>query len=176
MSELLIGCGSSREKRICFEGMPKTWTELVTLDNNEAHKPDIVADLNNPYALAKLPDDRFDEIHAYEVLEHIGKQGDWYGFFKEFERYWRILKPGGLLCATVPGYKSLWAWGDPSHTRIINIGTLTFLSQKMYTDQVGKTAMSDFRHVYKADFDLAWAEDTDESFSFALQAIKPARR
>ena len=32
MSELLIGCGNARNKQLSFEGIPKDWTELTTLD------------------------------------------------------------------------------------------------------------------------------------------------
>src|SRR5207253_648488 len=94
----------------------------------------------------------FDEIHAYEVLEHLGGQGNWRFFFAEFTEYHRILAPHGSLYAAVPAWNSFWAWGDPSHKRIINEGTLSFLSQEEYAKQVGKTAMSDFRFCYRVDF------------------------
>lgn len=69
----------------------------------------------------------------------------------------------------------MWAWGDPSHTRIISPGTLTFLDQTEYTRQVGKTAMSDFRHMYKADFSTEFVQDQDGSFAFIVRAVKPSR-
>ena len=54
----------------------------------------------------KLPlpfdNDTFDEIHAYEVLEHVGKQGDYIFFFAQFSDLYRILKPNGLLVAMSP--------------------------------------------------------------------------
>jgi SAM-dependent methyltransferase len=150
--ELLLGCGSTRDRRIAI-GDRSEWTELVTLDNNPEHDPDIVHDLEDlPYP---FPDNTFSEIHAYEVLEHLGRQGDWKGFFAQFSELWRILKPDGVLAATCPSYRSMWAWGDPSHTRVLTSGTLVFLSQAQYALQVGKTAMSDFRFCYRADFELA---------------------
>jgi len=170
--ELLIGCGSDRQKKVFIPDHPK-WSNLVTLDHNPDHKPDIVHDLE------KLPlpfeDNRFDEIHAYEVLEHIRTQGDWRGFFADFSEYWRILKPGGLLIGTCPMWNSKWAWGDPSHRRIVGVEQFTFLNQEEYTKQVGKTPMNDFRHWYKADFALRLANQQNGQLVFVLQAIKPSR-
>ena len=43
--ELLAGCGASRGKRLCLDGRWE-WRELVTLDINPDHKPDVVWDLD----------------------------------------------------------------------------------------------------------------------------------
>jgi SAM-dependent methyltransferase len=178
--ELLLGCGSTRDKRLWPEHR-KTWSLLTTLDNNPAHKPDVVFDLSrvglnwgDVEQRIRLPfaDNTFDEIHAYEVLEHIGAQGDYKTFFAQFEEFHRILKPGGYFCATCPSWASMWAWGDPSHTRVITAGTLAFLSQAEYAKQVGVTAMSDFRHVYKADFEIALSKEDTSALVFILKAIK----
>lgn len=119
-----------------------------------------------------MSSDYFDEIHAYEVLEHVGAQGDYRSFFALFSELWRILKPGGYLFATCPSWHSPWAWGDPSHTRVLTAGSLVFLSQAEYARQVGKTAMSDFRSIYKADFRAIIADDSSDSLLMVLQAIK----
>jgi SAM-dependent methyltransferase len=172
--ELLIGCGSNRDKRMrLLNDANPGWDNLTTLDNNPAHKPDIEWDLNR----ISLPfdDDAFDEIHAYEVLEHTGAQGDYMFFFRQFSTFYRVLKPGGHLLATVPSRHSVWAWGDPSHTRIIQPESLVFLQQPMYTKGVGVTPMSDFRYIYKSDFDVVHCVDDGETFSFVLKAIKPSR-
>lgn len=166
--QLLIGCGSSREKRMTCDGNYE-WGELVTLDNNAHHKPDVVWDLMD----MPLPfmGREFDEIHAYEVLEHLGQQGDYKLFFKQFSEFHRILKPDGHLLATVPSKDSPWALGDPSHSRIITPEQLIFLRQSSY-EQVGKTSMSDFRYIYKADFDIVYQAESDGCFYFILRAIK----
>lgn len=169
---LLLGAGSSHERRIPILGR-KDWSdsELVTLDFNGDHDPDVVADLEVlPYAWAE--DNSFDEIHAYEVLEHTGKQGDWRFFFAQFTELHRMLKPGGFLAATCPSYRSPWAWGDPSHTRVLTSGTLAFLSQDEYRRQVGKTAMSDFRFCYKADFLIHAVREDEHALAFVLKAVK----
>jgi len=171
--ELLIGCGSNRQKKLGFKPHEE-WEGLVTLDHERRHNPDIVHDLNQ----VDLPfsNDTLDEIHAYEVLEHCGKQGDWKFFFAQFEEFWRILKPDGLFFATVPHWQGVWAWGDPSHTRVIPTASLVFLNQPQYTAQVGITPMSDFRSFYRADFDILHThEDKELGTQFVLKAIKPSR-
>ena len=172
MAELLIGAGSRHVKHLCRPGH-KEWNGLVTLDMNADHKPDVVHDLT----IRPLPfeDNTFDEIHAYEVLEHLGQQGDWRAYFEEWSEWWRILKPGGVIFATSPSFDSMWAWGDPGHTRIMSLGSLVYLQQPEYTNQIGKTAMTDYRFVYKADFDLVYCNTDAECFGYGLQAVKPSR-
>ncbi len=168
MKELLIGCGNQRNKLISPSGNNE-WTDLTTLDIDPESKPDVIWDLND----VPMPFEQsvFDEIHAYEVLEHTGQQGDFKFFFNQFTDFWRILKPGGVICATVPKWDTLWAWGDPGHTRVINEGTIVFLSQKRYAE-VGKTAMADYRWCYTGDFDIVMAKNTETNFMFALKAVK----
>lgn len=167
--ELLIGCGSNWSKRMTIDGS-SAFSDLTTLDYNADHKPDIVADLNIlPYP---FEDNQFDEIHAYEVLEHTGTQGDYKFFFAQFSEFWRILKPNGHLFAICPTWNSPWAWGDPSHTRTLQPEQLVFLSQSEYQRQVGITPMSDFRNIYKADFETVLADQDPDSFYFILKAIK----
>lgn len=170
--ELLIGCGSRRQRFLSLDGA-LSFQNLTTLDINPAHNPDIIHDLCN--LPLPFPDKTFDEIHAYEVLEHTGAQGDYKFFFAQFEEFWRLLKPNGLFCASVPKWNGVWAWGDPSHTRTIQAETLLFLSQPNYTREVGVTPMSDFRHIYTADFDTVGISYSDTGFSFILRAIKPSR-
>lgn len=167
-TELLIGCGNNREKKIHLgDG---EWHNLITLDLDPECKPDVLHDLEEmPYPFA---DDMFDEIHAYEVLEHTGQQGDWKFFFDQFGELHRMLKPDGVLFASVPHFQSVWAWGDPSHKRVLSHGSVVFLSQKMYADQVGKTPMTDFRRYWKRDFDIIHSEYRGETYYFGLQAKK----
>ena len=166
--ELLIGCGSARDKRLTCDGTNE-WTNLTTLDYNADHNPNVVHDLMQlPYPFA---DNTFDEIHAYEVLEHTGAQGDYKFFFAQFSELHRILKPNGHLLATCPSRTSVWALGDPSHTRVMQKEQLIFLDQDNYK-QVGISSMSDFRGIYKADFQVLMAEDHTDQLLFILRAKK----
>lgn len=167
--DILLGCGHSSERRIGTGR--KTWNNLIRVDMNPEVKPDVEWDLN------KIPlpfdDNTADEIHAYNVLEHTGSQGDYKFMFAQFEDFWRILKPGGLLCATVPSWNSVWAFGDPGHTRIINIGTITFFSQAHYKAECGNGMRSDYRNIYKGNFKIEFTKiDATGTFAFVLKALK----
>lgn len=167
MKELVIGAGNSKTKNIYVED--NKYKNPVYLDIDEASNPDVIWDLN----VRPLPfeDEEFDEIHAYEVLEHIGKQGDWKSFFEEWNEYYRILKPKGKFYGTCPSTFSPWCWGDPGHTRVINDCTITFLLRSAYQDQVGVTAMTDYRSVYQGDFKALHLNDDKETFFFVLEKI-----
>ena len=169
MSELLIGCGNDRRKKVTWGDVSKEWTKLVTVDCDPSVKPDIVHDLDVlPYPFT---DNEFSEIHAYEVLEHCGTQGDWKFFFAQFNEFYRILKPDGFLVCTVPSWDSPWAWGDPGHRRVITRGSLVFLDHDEY-GQLGKTAMTDYRPWLKCNFKAIALKEEGDNFGFVLQARK----
>jgi len=188
--ELLLGAGRDHRKR--YQAVPhhsRDWRgRVVTLDIDLRLKPDLWCDLNaHPPWLAiscgdtkkhELLSDYWDEIHAYQVLEHLGQQGDAASFFAHFQEIWRLLKPGGYLVAAVPSRFSGWLWGDPSHRRAIVEEQLPFLDQSEYVRQCDgprPTSMSDFRHIYKGDFRCIDQANNREDFVFVLQAVKPSR-
>jgi SAM-dependent methyltransferase len=172
LSELLVGCGNSRIKKLKLSH-DDGWTDLTTMDHDPDCGADVVHDLEDlPWP---FDDNSFDEVHAYEVLEHLGSQGDYKRFFAHFGEIYRVLKPNGLLAATCPSWRSVWAWGDPSHTRIISEASIVFLNRAQYRDQIGKTAMTDFRWLWKGDFEPIHIDDDGERFTFGLRAHKPAR-
>lgn len=168
--ELLLGCGANHAKQMYFLGQSE-WRCVTTLDKNSSVNPDCVWDLEQfpwPY-----DDNTFDECHAYEVVEHCsGQQGDADAFFRFFAELHRILKPAGMFIASVPLWSSQWAWGDPSHKRVITPGTLAFLSQAEYAKQCGVTRMTDFRSVWHGDFETVTAQISGDSMMFVLRCIK----
>lgn len=165
-NELLIGAGNNRKKQLAVPDAAD-WTDLVTLDLDPDSNPSVLWDLHH----MPLPfeDETFEEIHAYEILEHVGQQGDWKTFFAQFTEFHRILKPGGHFFATTPMWDSLWAWGDPGHTRVISSGTISFLEQSRYEAGVGETPMTDYRHFYKVDFEVIHAQEVGDKFAFVLK-------
>ena len=166
--ELLLGAGNNKDKQITPPDYPE-WTDMVSIDIDPDSKPDVLWDLMHmPYP---FEDETFREVHAYDVLEHLGQQGDYKQFFALFEELHRILRPGGLVVAATPMWDSVWAWGDPGHTRIINEGTITFLDQDNYSNDngVGKSAMTDYRHCYKADFAIEHSQEVNGRLCFVLK-------
>ncbi len=82
--KLNLGCGEDKK-----EG-------YVNLDWSPLVAPDVVHDLNKlPYP---FPDDSFDLIEAYHVLEHLEKP------FLIMGEFHRILKPGGKVHIKVPHF------------------------------------------------------------------------
>lgn len=156
MAELLLGCGNSRLKRVKPAWRPQAWELLVTVDLDPACGADVQHDLEVvPWP---FDDETFDEVHAYDVMEHLGTQGDYRAFFAHFAEAYRILKPGGLFCGITPHWHSAWLWNDPGHRRSISLETLAFLNQSTYAGEIGVTAMTDYRWLWKGDFKLVGAE------------------
>jgi SAM-dependent methyltransferase len=158
MKALMLGSGFFPPERKIVGGATEE-PEWTTLDANPECKADIRFDLNliASGTPIPLPAETFDEIHAYQVLEHFGHQGDYAGFFATFREFWRLLKPGGTFVGDTPALRSPWLWGDPGHTRVISAQTLTFLTRSAYAE-LGKTTSTDYRrYVDPCWWSILWA-------------------
>ena len=152
---LLIGCGTNRQRQVRksdqSENLIDGVVELITLDMN----PDIGADVIWDMEVLPLPFDdcSFSELHAYNCLEHFGRQGDWRGFFAEFAEYHRILKQGGTFGIVVPLGGD--AFADPGHTRFFSTNHFGFLNQDFYeSNYVKGTCFTDYRWYWRLDFKI----------------------
>jgi SAM-dependent methyltransferase len=155
MPSLLLGAGNSRAKKVALQSAPNWTGELVTLDMNPNCGASVVWDLDN-HPLP-FPDEHFDELAAYDVLEHMGRQGDWRGWFNEMAEYHRLLKPGGHFGIIVPIGSD--AFADPGHTRFFSGNYFTMLSQKFYQDQIdADMPVTDYRWFWKKNFNIVFME------------------
>lgn len=152
---LVLGCGNKRDSSL---------GEMTYLDSNPDCKPDVVWDLTKHPLPFK--DETFDSIIAVHVLEHLAYQGDADFFFKEFQEYWRILKPKGHFTGICPSDDSPWVWGDPGHKRVIQKETIFFLDLDNYNT---KTMMCDYRNIYKGNFKVISCGNKDTNFMFTLE-------
>lgn len=139
----LLGCGHKTQPSY---GTRESYdnAQIVRFDNNPDCNPDIEWDVERLECAAPLPDAPYDEIHAYEVWEHFGQQGNYRGFFAGMNAVARSLKEGGLFYLTSPLPDSVWAWADPGHTRVLPMETWSFLTEAMY-DDLGNSPVSDYR-------------------------------
>ena len=180
MKILLLGCGhKKRPEYTNIDGMfvpiagdhknHYDKDDVVRLDINPDCNPDVLWDLNN----RPLPfeDGEFDEIHAYEVMEHVGRQGDFVGYFSEMMEYARILKDGGTILGCVPRWDRVWAWGDPGHCKIITSGTLLYLDSVRYENEIGRSHITDYRRYLTHNLRLLAEMKNDYSLYFLLKKV-----
>lgn len=156
MKSLLVGCGYDRRKKVALASDQDWRGKLIRVDMNPRCEPDIICDLSKiplPFA-----DNEFDDIGAYDFLEHVGQQGDWRGYFDEMSEYHRILAPGGTFGILVPiGDDAL---ADPGHTRFFGPNHFAFLNQKWYEGQIKDGhAVTDYRWYWKKNFDVVFMEN-----------------
>lgn len=165
---LLIGCGNARDRKLLFDGKTESFgdVELTTLDMDPKCGADVVMTLDglgqrslrHPFRKRlPFPDDTFDEMAAYNCLEHWGLQGDWRAYFDEFAEYHRVLKPGGKFGITVPIGKD--AIADPGHTRFFHFNHFGFLCQDFYRRNLELgTSCTDYRWYWKLNFNVLYLD------------------
>jgi SAM-dependent methyltransferase len=120
-----IGCGTGKNVEF-FSRLGQVWgldnsEHAIKLCRNRGLHNIIRADAG------KIPfcAESFDVIMMLDVLEHLDED-------KTLEEVVRLLKPEGLLIATVPAYQSLWSQWDVQlhHQRRYNKKNLKFVLQK----------------------------------------------
>lgn len=153
---LLLGCGHDRRKRVFLQGSESWDGELVLIDMNKNCGASVVWNLDIlPWPLQTAS---FDEIHAYDVLEHLGTQGDWRRWFAEMAEVWRLLKPNGLFAAIVPINAD--ALADPGHRRFFSQSYFNFLSQDFYRLAREQGAnVTDYTWYWHLDFEMVHMQE-----------------
>jgi hypothetical protein len=105
---LNVGCGK------------KKLPNALNADISPIVSPDIVLDVNRrPWP---LPDGWFEEVHAYDVVEHIE---DVVSFFEEVHR---ICSPGAIVHITVPHYSCSNAFTDPTHRHYFGLRSFDYVT------------------------------------------------
>lgn len=165
---LLIGCGHDRTKKIHRIDEPNWKGQLVTIDMSPDVGADHVFDMSVFAGHLPFGNEMFDEIGAYDSLEHWGRQGDWRAWFDEMADYHRILKPGGEMGIVVP--VGLDALADPGHTRMFHQNHFGFLSQEFYRrNEADGTPITDYRWFWKLDFEIVHIEKNEHHLSVLLR-------
>ncbi len=100
-----IGCGSHKTPG------------FVGIDREAYDGVDIVHDLN--YGLP-IHDNSVDLVLASHILEHLP---DTVEIMREI---WRVCKHGSQVAISVPYYKSIGAWQDPTHVRAFTEATFYY--------------------------------------------------
>jgi hypothetical protein len=182
MKVLLLGSGAPEPNplrklliRLEYEGgLPSRDDVILTrLDSNPDCKPDVLWDLNvKPWP---FEDNSFDEVHAYNVMEHLGRQGDAKAFFDEHYEIWRILRRGGSYLGCCPTMRNPWVLAEPSHTRVLLPHTFNFLHGRFMDTQLGVTSSSDFRGLWRGDLRLikVWNDyNSEDDWAWHVVAFK----
>lgn len=95
-----------KKEKLVIGHAGKEHPDAITLDNNPDGHPDVLHDLHNsPYP---FEDNRFKEISAHHVLEHLS---DIHTVMNEFHR---ICRPDGEIYIEVPHHTSIFA-NTPNH-------------------------------------------------------------
>lgn len=113
-------------------------TGAVGVDYLELPGVDCVADLNH-----RLPfdDEQFDVVYSNQVLEHIPNL---IGLIEETHR---VLRPGGLMVAHVPYFRSSWAAIDPTHVRQFTLNSLHYFVRGTYEHENFRFTEKSFSHI-----------------------------
>lgn len=157
---LFVGCGNNRRINVRYDDEPEHYSDdwdIVTVDINKSCNPTILQDMKvlHPfeYDIVLDPNNRkFDEINAYDSLEHWGALGDWKGWFDEMTAYHEMLKPGGIFRALVPIGED--ALADPGHTRFFHLNHFRFLVKEFYENNSTKS-ISDYRWYIKRWWEIS---------------------
>jgi predicted SAM-dependent methyltransferase len=115
MTILELGCGNKKNK------------DAITVDKYTKYKPDVVHDLNSfPYP---FEDETIDQVNLDNVIEHLENP------IKVMEELYRITKIGSLVKISVPYFRSVWAYIDPTHKTFYTVDSFAYYDPNHYIFQ-----------------------------------------
>ncbi|MEZ5381960.1 MAG: methyltransferase domain-containing protein [Microthrixaceae bacterium] len=148
-----IGAGAGRHS---FEAA-RRGAHVVALDYDPGELPDVAVMLGAMVEVGEAPADigvmvmrgdalslpfadaTFDRIVVSEVLEHIGDDA---GVLAEIRR---VLKPGGIMAATVPSWfpeKVCWALSAEYHAPLVEGGHVRIYTEPMLSDRMAEAGLA----------------------------------
>lgn len=146
LKRLNLGCGLNK-----FEG-------YLNVDSSNLVKPDQIVDLNvTPWP---WKDNEFGHIVAKDVLEHLGTEKT--SFIDIIKEMYRISDNGAVWEIQVPHWRCDIAVDDPTHLRLITLGTFMLLNQKKMMERVREN-QSDSLLAFEHGIDL---EVCDVNFEY----------
>jgi SAM-dependent methyltransferase len=170
---LNLGCG---EKRL---------DDAVNLDLTSATSPDVVWDLHQtPWP---FPDNRFDEVLAFDVIEHLSD------VIAAMEEIHRVCRHGAKVRITVPHFSCSNAFTDPTHRHYFGYFSFDyFTGEHQFSFYTQRRFRSRRRNLifapslvnkvvrrlasrYPAAYERRWAWSFPAWFlDFELEVVKPA--
>lgn len=92
----------------------------INVDLVAATKPDVVHNLDNtPWP---FPDNRFDEIRAFDVIEHL------HDIVRTVEEMHRVCRPNAVIKITVPHFSCANAYIDPTHRHFFSAASFNYFT------------------------------------------------
>lgn len=105
---------------------------FLNVDNSPSMNPDQLVDLN------VLPwpwkDNEFDHVHASHILEHLGDTTE--DFINIMKELVRVSNNGAVWEVTVPHWRCDVALDDPTHKRLITLGTFQEFNRRISHDKL----------------------------------------
>lgn len=128
--KLNLGCGSDIRKG------------YINSDRYKLQGVDVVFDIDEPFP---FPDNYFDEIIAYNVLEHSKD------IMKVMKEIYRVSKKGCIIKILVPHFTASGSYGDLTHHRTFSYNSFNYFDKDLNKDyQEGKF----FGYEYNCNFKI----------------------
>lgn len=161
-----FGCGPN--PRNPFGGRKTSTVDTYKID--ETHPSKVI----NPGEPIPFPDQTFTSFSAYDVIEHLGRNGSQNDFIFYMNELFRVLVKGGVGVIIFPAYPHKDAFSDPTHVNYATKQTLDF-----FTAPVGGPYYDMIRCEYSiiANQKLRyWKQWVDESELTEIKSKESIRR